>query len=145
MSTIETTFGALVGALPTLRKLAALDLNMRAATSLAKLLSLIDTELKFFEDRRELLVAKYGVSRNATPKEIAAGSKREILAVSPEHFPEFQADLTELLAFPVTIGRAPFDLTGIGNAPISADDLTRLGVYGEHSLAVLPTVAETQA
>lgn len=147
--TIATTLGALVGAVAALRRLAGLKLPMKPAYHLSKLQKLVNDEMEHFDGRRKALLARLGAERASTPDEIAVGAAERDVYVKPEHWPEFEQEMRDLLAVPVTIPWGPFDLSALEKEPITAGDLNALGLHTDGALVILPdpvpTPAETQA
>lgn len=132
MTEIHTSLGTLAQAEAALQRLAAQRLPVKAAYHLAKLCTLVRTELKVFEEQRLAIVKELGVAGPA-----ALG--QESWQVAPDRMPDFTARITELVAIPVTIAWGPFDLSPLA-IDITAEDLLALG-----PLVTLTTEAETQA
>jgi len=111
---ITTTLGLLANAEPALSTICALKLSPKSAYHLKKLAQLVATETKHFHDER-----------NGYISELTDGGT-ELKADHPK-MPAFVAKVTELAAVPVEIAWGPVTLAMLGDAEVSAKDLTMLG------------------
>jgi hypothetical protein len=144
---ITTTLGAIVAAGGALQRLASLPISMKASYHVSKLQKLATDEARQFASQRSALVARLGEDRPATEAEAAAGLGPPFVAAA--NLAEFHKLVEELLAVPVTIEWAPFDLGVIeaenvarerrGEAPIivTAADLNALGLHTDGALVLM--------
>src|SRR4029079_9899812 len=90
-------------------RLPAGAVHAKAAYDLAKLLRSVTAETQHFEDKRLDAIRELGAERDPTAPEIAGGQPagQPILAVTPEHWPEFMSRTTAEAAVSVELDVRP--------------------------------------
>jgi len=112
--------GAIIGAVPSLQKLAEKELPITAAYKLSKLLKYIQPELDTFNETKEKLAKKYGVFDEFT----------NTYEIMPEHMATANNEITALLNIEVKspdMIQIPLD----GDLRLSANDIGSLEPFIE--------------
>lgn len=132
-TTIVTTLGALIQAVPALTRLVAHPLPIKVAYHASKLCRLIDAETPHFEAQRAAFFKDLAVERPPTPKEWEVVTGPLVTEIPAAQRPEFERRMQELAALPVTLAWSPIALADLGAITISTGDLLALGplVTGE--------------
>jgi len=115
---IATTLGALVQAEPALQPICQLKLTARSAYHVKKLVWIVAQETKHFHAERDRYITELGTATDAGGFELKPDN---------EAFPTFVAQLNELAAVEVTIPWGPITLAMLGDAQVSAVELSALG------------------
>lgn len=96
------TLGHLLTADQPFGRLMRAELPALVAYRVSKLGRFISQELQAFNEQRNTLVKKYGVTRPTTAEEAKAGMGPEVTSVSPDCIEDFQGELFPLMDEPVT-------------------------------------------
>jgi len=123
---IDTTLGQLVDAEPALKRLADRPFAPRVGYLLAKLLTAVKAETAAFHTERQRLAERLGTTRDATAEERPTMGPT-VLEIPTHQFGAFADGVADLMAAPVGLAFAPFDLHNLGDVPISAADIALLG------------------
>jgi len=133
---ITVSMGELLGVADVLKRLVSVRLpagaiHAKAAYDLAKLLRSVTAETQHFEDKRLDAIRELGTERDPTPGEIAAGQPagQPILAVTPEHWPEFMSRTTAEAAVSVELDVRPLTLRTVEMYELSGADVLALGPF----------------
>lgn len=138
--TITTTLGAIVSAAPALRRLAAVPLAPRLAYHVAKLLGLLEADLRHYETARVALVRRLGVERPPTEAEIAAGAAAAVVDVPSAARVAFAEALAALWAVETSVAWGPVPFEALDGSTWTAADLVGLGPF-----LAAPTLAAVEA
>jgi hypothetical protein len=109
---MEITLGELLNGKEPLEKLVNLEINIRTAFRLSKVITKVNTELQLFEEKRMELVNKYGTADDD-------GN----VTVSQENIAAFQNELGELISLEVALDFEPVDIDEIGDVKMTAAEM----------------------
>jgi hypothetical protein len=99
-------------------------LSMKTKYRAAKLVQVVESELRIFEAERQSLFKTFGTERPATPEERPRFGST-VVEVPPDRIEAFQAQLQELALIEVTLDWAPLQSTELPE--VSARDWLALG------------------
>jgi hypothetical protein len=127
-TTVRTTLGQLVAADAALARLAQLALPVKAAYHLKKLRALAGAELKLFYEQRLELAKMFGTPRAPTPDESARLGPSDVYDVQGPALGAFNEKFAELCDVQVQLACGPFELSWLGELPVTTVDLEALGL-----------------
>lgn len=114
---MTVTLHEIVLAEPALNKLVTVDLPVRTAYRLTKLLGKVASELKVYEESRKKMFTKYGE---------ADAEKPEMMRIKEEHFETFASEMNSLLSESVEIPLWKIKLEDLGDAKLTTMEMATL-------------------
>lgn len=119
---ITLTLGELADANTGLLGVLALELPSKTAYHVAKLARLANPDIREYFEQHKALVVKMGIEQKSSDEGDAATYK-----VAKDKLPEFNRQLNELRATPVTLAYGPITMTMLDGFNIAGAHLVSLG------------------
>lgn len=109
---MKITLGELLNGKPALEKLVNLEISIKTAYKLSRIINKLNNELQNFEDQRQKLVSKYG-----EPEENGN------VIVTQENMEAFSNELNELINLEIELAYEPVSLEELGDVKMRASEL----------------------
>ena len=120
---MQITLEQLSAALPSLKKLAQLDLPVKSAFRISRFLKQTENDTKTLNDIRIKLLEEYGEPTGETGQ----------YKVSPDNIDAFKSELAELQSEKAEVDFTPLSLDDLGDINLSAQDLMVIDFLFENS------------